>query len=53
MTVGYEVRDEIAYISFNRPEKHCALRAEGLSVFVSALRVFDANDRSQVAILVG
>jgi enoyl-CoA hydratase/carnithine racemase len=26
MTVGYEVREDIAYISFNRPEKHNALR---------------------------
>ena len=27
MTVGYEVRDEIAFISFNRPEKHNAFFA--------------------------
>ena len=37
MTVGYEARDEIAYISFNRPEKHNALRDEDQIVMGGAV----------------
>ena len=37
MTVEYEARDEIAYISFNRPEKHNALRDEDLAALVDVL----------------
>jgi enoyl-CoA hydratase/carnithine racemase len=53
MTVGYEVRDEIAYISFNRPEKHNALRDEDLAALVDALRRLDTDDGAQLAILFG
>ena len=53
MTVGYEVRDEIAYISFNRPEKHNALRDEDLAALVDALRRLDADDGAQIGILFG
>jgi enoyl-CoA hydratase/carnithine racemase len=53
MTVGYEVRDEIAYISFNRPEKHNALRDEDLAALVDALRRLDAEDDVQIGILFG
>jgi enoyl-CoA hydratase/carnithine racemase len=53
MTVGYEARDEIAYISFNRPEKHNALRDEDLAALVDALRRLDADDAVQIAILFG
>src|SRR6266516_2605466 len=37
MTVGYEVREQIAYLSFNRPEKHNALRDEDIAALVDAL----------------
>jgi enoyl-CoA hydratase/carnithine racemase len=53
MTVGYEVREDIAYISFNRPEKHNALRDEDLAALVDALRRLDADDSAQVGILFG
>ena len=54
MTVGYEVREEIAYISFNRPEKHNALRDEDIAALVDALRRLDATDDSaQIGILFG
>jgi len=53
VTVGYEVRDEIAYISFNRPEKHNALRDEDIASLVDALGRFDTDDDAQVGILSG
>jgi enoyl-CoA hydratase/carnithine racemase len=53
MTVGYEVREHIAYISFNRPEKHNALRDEDISALVDALRRLDSDDNAQIAILFG
>ena len=53
MTVLYEVRDRIAFISFNRPEKHNALRDEDIAGLVDALRRLDADDDADVAILFG
>jgi enoyl-CoA hydratase/carnithine racemase len=53
MTVGYEVREEIAYISFNRPEKHNALRDEDIAALVSALERLDTDDGAQVGIVFG
>ncbi len=53
MTVGYEVREGIAYLSFERREKHNALRDEDLAAFVVALERFDADDDAQVAIVFG
>ena len=53
MTVGYEVREEIAYISFNRPEKHNALRDEDIAALVGALQRLDTDDRAQIGILFG
>ncbi|MDQ1430483.1 MAG: enoyl-CoA hydratase [Actinomycetota bacterium] len=53
MTVGYEVRDGIAYISFNRPEKHNALRDEDLAALVDALQRLDVDDSAQIGILFG
>jgi len=53
MTVRYEVRDELAYVSFNRPEKHNALRDEDIAALVGALERFDADDAAQIAILFG
>jgi enoyl-CoA hydratase/carnithine racemase len=53
MTVLYEVRDRIAFISFNRPEKHNALRDEDIAGLVEALHRLDDDDDADVAILSG
>lgn len=53
MTVGYEVRDRIAFLSFNRPEKHNALRDEDIASLVDALQRFDVDDDADAAILYG
>ncbi|HXY91281.1 MAG TPA: enoyl-CoA hydratase/isomerase family protein [Acidimicrobiia bacterium] len=53
MTVGYEVREQIAYISFNRPEKHNALRDEDIAGLVDALGRLDVDDGAHVGIVFG
>jgi enoyl-CoA hydratase/carnithine racemase len=53
MTVGYEVRDQIAYICFNRPAKHNALRDEDIAALVDALQRLDLDDSAQIGILFG
>jgi enoyl-CoA hydratase/carnithine racemase len=53
MTVLYEVRDRIAFISFNRPEKHNALRDEDIASLVEALHRLDQDGDADVAILSG
>jgi enoyl-CoA hydratase/carnithine racemase len=53
MTVLYELRDRIAFISFNRPEKHNALRDEDIASLVDALHRLDEDDDADVAILFG
>ena len=53
MTVLYEVRERIAFISFNRPEKHNALRDEDIASLVEALQRLDGDDDADVAILFG
>jgi enoyl-CoA hydratase/carnithine racemase len=53
MAVLYEVRDRIAFMSFNRPEKHNALRDEDIASLVDALQRFDVDDEADVAILHG
>jgi len=53
MTVGYEVHDQVAHISFNRPEKHNALRDEDIAALVEALQRLDRDDTAQIAILFG
>ena len=53
MTVGYEVRDHIAYISFERREKHNALRDEDVEALTAAMRRLDADDTADIAILFG
>lgn len=53
MGVAYEVRDDIAFLSFDRREKHNALRDEDISALIDALARFDADDGAQVAILSG
>ncbi len=53
MTVAYDVRDRIAYISFERREKHNAFRDEDLRALSAALRRLDADDTAEAAILFG
>jgi enoyl-CoA hydratase/carnithine racemase len=52
-TVGYEVREGIAYISFNRPDKHNALRDEDILGLIDALHRLDADEGALVGILFG
>jgi enoyl-CoA hydratase/carnithine racemase len=53
MTVGYEIREDIAYISFNRPEKHNALRDEDIEALANAIRRLDHDEDAQVGIVYG
>ncbi len=53
MTVGYTVRDRIAYVSFERGEKHNAFRDEDLAALTAAIRRLDADDSADVAVLFG
>lgn len=53
MTVGYEVRDDVAFISFNRPEKHNALRDEDIAGLIDALRRLDVDEDAGIGILFG
>jgi enoyl-CoA hydratase/carnithine racemase len=53
MTVGYNVRDRIAYLSFERREKHNALRDEDLEALSAAVRRLDGDDTADVGILFG
>jgi enoyl-CoA hydratase/carnithine racemase len=53
VAVDYEVRDRIAFIAFNRPEKHNALRDEDIASLVDALGRLDDADDADVAILFG
>jgi len=53
MTIGYDVRDRIAYVSFERREKHNAFRDEDLRALSAALRRLDADDTADIAILFG
>ena len=53
MTVGYEVRNRIAYISLERREKHNALRDEDIEALIAAVRRLDADNAADIAILFG
>jgi enoyl-CoA hydratase/carnithine racemase len=53
MSVLYEVRERIAFISFNRPDKHNALRDEDIASLVDALHRLDDDADADVAILFG
>ena len=53
MTVGYTVRDRIAYVSFERREKHNAFRDEDLQALTAAVRRLDADDTADIAVLFG
>ena len=54
MSVTYEVVDGIAFMAFNRPEKHNALRDEDLQLaHRRACGALDEDDAVQVGILSG
>jgi enoyl-CoA hydratase/carnithine racemase len=53
MTVGYNVRNRTAYISFERREKHNAFRDEDVQALTAAVRRLDADETADVAILFG
>jgi enoyl-CoA hydratase/carnithine racemase len=53
MGVDYEVRDQIAYLSFNRREKHNALRDEDIAALIDGLQRLDDDDTVRVGILFG
>jgi enoyl-CoA hydratase/carnithine racemase len=53
VTVGYEVSEAIAYISFNRPEKHNALRDEDIQALADSVRRLDRDDSAQIGIILG
>jgi enoyl-CoA hydratase/carnithine racemase len=53
MTVTYEVREGIAYIAFDRREKHNALRDEDIEALIGALRKLDGDEAANIAILSG
>src|SRR6185312_9638765 len=53
MTVTYDVRAGIAYIAFDRREKHNALRDEDLEALSVAVRRLDIDEDANVAILSG
>ncbi len=53
MTVGYHVQDRIAYIGFERREKHNAFRDEDLEALSAAVRRLDLDDTAEIAILFG
>ncbi|MEM0996014.1 MAG: enoyl-CoA hydratase-related protein [Bacteroidota bacterium] len=51
--ITYEVRDRIAYIAMNRPEKRNALNFEMVKELKAAFASADANPKVKVAILSG
>ncbi len=53
MTVTYEVREGIAYIAFDRREKHNALRDEDIEALCAALLRLDGDETANMAILSG
>ena len=53
MSIGYDVRDRIAYISFERREKHNAFRDEDLHALSEAIRRLDGDADADLAILFG
>lgn len=53
MTIGYEVRSRVAYISLSRPEKHNALRDADLAELNQALSRFDRDPDADVGIIHG
>ena len=53
MSVGYTVRARIAYLSFERRERHNAFRDEDLEALAAALIRLDGDDEADLGILFG
>ncbi len=53
MAVTYEVREGIAYIAFDRREKHNALRDEDIEGLSAAVRRLDSDETANIGILSG
>ncbi len=53
MAVTYEVREGIAYIAFDRREKHNALRDEDIEGLSAAVRRLDSDEAANIGILSG
>jgi enoyl-CoA hydratase/carnithine racemase len=53
MSVTYEAREGIAYIAFDRREKHNALRDEDIEALSAALWRLDTDETASIAILSG
>ena len=53
MSIGYEVRERIAHISFDRVERHNAFRDSDLAELVDALHRLDGDESADVAIVFG
>ena len=51
--VLYEVRDDIAYITLNRPEVHNAIDGETDELLFQAWSTFATNPAARLAILTG
>ena len=52
--IGYELRDRIAWITLNRPERRNALTRHNMTVDLpEAWRRFEADDEARVAIIMG
>lgn len=49
----YEVRDSVAWIGFDRPEKHNAFRDEDLASLSEAIRRLDDDGSARIGILFG
>ncbi|MEO0996088.1 MAG: crotonase/enoyl-CoA hydratase family protein [Pseudomonadota bacterium] len=53
MTVEFDVRDDIAVIAIDRPERRNAVDAQTAQALFDAFRRFDADERLSVAVLSG
>ncbi|MDA8044364.1 MAG: enoyl-CoA hydratase/isomerase family protein [Actinomycetota bacterium] len=53
MSLSYEVRDRIAYVTLGRPERHNALRDEDLVQLGDVLRQFDDDAAADIGIVHG
>jgi enoyl-CoA hydratase/carnithine racemase len=53
MSVGYEVRDGVAWITFDRPEAHNAMTFAMYEQLVAHCEAIDADDAVRVAVLRG
>lgn len=53
MTVGYELRDEVAVVTIDRPEVRNAVDVPTAGALADAFRRFDTDESARVAVLTG